>query len=130
MSSIAIITDTDSSLPADVAARYGIRQVSINIHFGQETLATGTGIDDAQLFARVDREGRLPTTSAPAPGQFVEAYQTAFAAGAQAVICLCVSSQVSATYNAAVTARDLLPERDITVVDTCTSPYLRSNTWP
>jgi hypothetical protein len=25
MSSIAIITDTDSSLPADVAARYGIR---------------------------------------------------------------------------------------------------------
>jgi len=34
MSSIAIITDTDSSLPAEVAARYGIRQVSITAHFG------------------------------------------------------------------------------------------------
>jgi DegV family protein with EDD domain len=119
MSSIAIITDTDSSLPADVAAQYGIRQVAITIHFGQETLATGVDIDDARLFARVDQEGELPTTSAPAPGQFVEAYQAAFAAGAGAVVCLCVSSQVSATYNAAVTARDLLPERDITVVDTC-----------
>jgi DegV family protein with EDD domain len=119
MSSIAIITDTDSSLPADVAAQYSIRQVAITIHFGQETLATGIDIDDARLFARVDREGKLPTTSAPAPGQFVEAYQAAFAAGAVAVVCLCVSSQVSATYNAAVTARDLLPERDITVVDTC-----------
>ncbi len=119
MSSIAIITDTDSSLPAELAAQYGIRQVAITIHFGQETLATGVDIDDARLFARVDREGKLPTTSAPAPGQFVEAYQAALAAGAEAIICLCVSSQVSATYNAAVTARDLLPERDITVVDTC-----------
>jgi DegV family protein with EDD domain len=117
MSSIAIITDTDSSLAADVAARYDIRQVPITIHFGQETLKTGIDIDDARLFARVDREGKLPTTSAPAPGQFAEAYQAAFDAGAEAVICFCVSSKVSATYNAAVTARGLLPERDITVVD-------------
>ncbi len=119
MPSIAIITDTDSSLPAEIAAQYGIRQVPITIHFGQETLATGVDVDDARLFARVDREGKLPTTSAPAPGQFVEAYQAALAAGAQAVVCLCVSSQVSATYNAAVAARDLLPEHDITVIDTC-----------
>jgi DegV family protein with EDD domain len=119
MSSIAIITDTDSSLPADIAAQYGVRQVAITIHFGQDTLATGVDIDDAGLFARVDREGKLPTTSAPAPGQFVEAYRAAFAAGAKAAVCLCVSSQVSATFNAAVTARDLLPEYDITVVDTC-----------
>ena len=66
MPSIAIITDTDASLPAEVADRYGIRQVPIMIHFGEETLKTGEEIDDAALFARVDREGRLPTTSAPA----------------------------------------------------------------
>jgi len=116
MSSIAIITDTDASLPAEVAARYGIRQVPITVHFGQETFETGVDIDDARLFARVDREGKLPTTSAPAPGKFAEAYQAAFDAGAEAVICFCVSGEVSATY-AAVNARDLLPEHDITVVD-------------
>ena len=38
MLSVAIITDTDASLPAEVAARYGIRQVPILVHFGQETL--------------------------------------------------------------------------------------------
>lgn len=118
MSAIAIITDTDASLPADLAARYGIRQVPINIHFGQEVLATGVDIDDARLFARIDREGKLPTTSAPSPGQFLEAYEAAFAAGVDAVACLCVSSVISATYQAAVTARELLPDRQIEVLDT------------
>ena len=38
MSSIAIITDSDASLPADVAARYSIQQVPIIIQFGLESL--------------------------------------------------------------------------------------------
>jgi DegV family protein with EDD domain len=118
MSAIAIITDTDSSLPADVAARYSIRQVPITVHFGEETFETGVDIDDAQVFERVDREGKLPTTAAPAPGKFAEAYQAAFDEGAEAVVCFCVSSKVSATYGAAVAACDLLPGRDVTVVDT------------
>jgi len=118
MTHIAIITDTDSSLPADVAARHHIRQVPINIHFGQETFRTGVDIDDARLFARIDREGKVPTPSAPSPGQFTEAYQAAFADGVEQIVCFCVSSKASATYSAAVTARNLLPERDITVVDT------------
>ncbi len=121
MSRISIITDSDASLPALVAAQHGIVQVPITVHFGQETLRTGIEIDDARLFARVDREGKLPTTSAPAPGQFVEAYQAAFAAGAEEIICLCVSSEVSATYNAALTAADqLAASTKISVVDTRT----------
>lgn len=118
MSKIAILTDTDASLPAAVAERYGIRQVPINVHFGQEVLATGVDIDDARLFERVDREGKLPTTSAPSPGQFLEAYQAAFADGAEAVACFCVSSAISATYQAAVSGRELLPDKPIVVVDT------------
>jgi DegV family protein with EDD domain len=120
MASIAIVTDTDCSLPEGVAARYGIRQVPIMVHFGQESLKTGEEINDAQLFARVDQEGKLPTTSAPAPGQFAEAYQAAFDSGAERIVCFCVSGEVSATYNAAVVARDLFPGRDISVVDTRT----------
>jgi DegV family protein with EDD domain len=118
MSAIAIITDTDASLPDAIAAQYGIRQVPIAVHFGHETLMTGVDIDDASLFERVDREGELPTTSAPAPGDFLEAFQSAFDEGADEVICFCVSSAISATYDAARTARDHLLERDITVVDT------------
>jgi DegV family protein with EDD domain len=118
MSRIAIVTDTDSSLPAGLAARHSIRQVPINILFGEESLESGVDISDEQLFARVDREGKLPTTSAPAPGQFAEAYEAAFDAGADSILCFCVSGEVSATHGAAVLACDLFPDREITVVDT------------
>jgi DegV family protein with EDD domain len=120
MSAISIVTDTDASLPAELANRYGIRQVPILVHFGEEILKTGEEIDDAALFARVDREGVLPTTSAPSPGQFAEAYQAAFDSGAEQIVCCCVSGAVSATHGAAVVAEDMFPERDITVVDTRT----------
>ncbi len=116
--SIAIITDTDSSLPAEIAAKFNIPQVPITVHFGEEILESNVDITDAQVFERVDREGKLPTTAAPAPGKFAEAYQAAFDAGAEKIVCLCVSGEISATYASAVAAKDLLPERDITVVDT------------
>jgi len=118
MSSYAIVTDTDCSLPLELAARHGIRQVAINLHFGDETVRAVEEIDDAGLFIRIAQTGRLPTSSAPSPGQFAEAYRDAFAAGVDGVVCFCVSSKGSATFAAAQSACDLLPGRDITVIDT------------
>ena len=114
----AIVTDTDCSIPLDLAEQLNIRQVPISIHFGEETYQAVYDLGDAQLFSRIDREGQLPTTAAPSPGQFAETYQAAFDDGADAVVCLCVSGEVSATYTSAVAAREMEPERDITVVDT------------
>ncbi len=118
MPTVHIITDTDASLPPDLEARYSIVQVPITVHFGEETYRSNLDIDDVKLFERIDRERRLPTTSAPSPGAFLEAYQNALAAGATSLICFCVSSEVSATYSAALSACQSLPGRDITVIDT------------
>jgi DegV family protein with EDD domain len=117
MASIAVVTDTDASLPEDILAQYSIRQVPIMIHFGEELFEDCFEIDSARLFERVDRENTLPTTSAPSPGQFKKAYQAAFDEGAEAVLCFCISSNMSASYSAAVSGRDLMPDHDITVVD-------------
>ncbi len=118
MPKIAFVTDTDCSLPEDLAARYQIHQVPITVQFGEESFLTGAGIDDAALFERVDHENKLPSTAAPSPGQFLEAYEKAFASGAEVVLCFAVSSAVSATYHNALTAREMLPQRNITVIDT------------
>jgi len=118
MPKIAIVTDTDASLPHDLAAKYNIQQVPITIHFGDEVFESGVDINEAQVFARIDKDGVLPTTAAPAPGKFAEAYKAAFDAGADQVVCFTVSAEVSATYGSAVAAVDLVPDRDITVIDT------------
>jgi len=120
MQNIAIITDTDSSIPFELAARKNIYQVPVNVHFGEQSYEAVYAINDADTFSRIDREGKLPTTSAPAPGRFISAFNTAFVQGAEKIICLCVSSAVSATYAAAVTASESFPDHEITVIDTAT----------
>ena len=52
MHKVKVITDTDSSLPADVAARYRIDQVPITIQFGDDTYEAGVNINDKELVSR------------------------------------------------------------------------------
>ena len=75
-------------------------------------------IDDRQLFEKIDRLGKLPTTSAPSTGKWAEAFKDAFNDGADEVICFCVSAAVSGTYGSAIAAVEFVPGRTITVVDT------------
>ena len=120
MPNIAIVTDTDASLPLALAREHHIWQVPIMVNFGEESLRAVYDIDDAATFARIDREKRLPTTAAPSPGQFIETFTEAFEQGAEQILCFTVSSKISATWKAAMTAREAFPKRDITVVDTQT----------
>ncbi|HEY3288551.1 MAG TPA: DegV family protein [Anaerolineae bacterium] len=117
MPRITVVTDSDSSIPVEMAKALGIVQVPITIQFGNDSFESGVDIDDRMLFNRIDATGKLPTTAAPAAGRFVDAFQTAFDKGADSVVCFCVSSKVSASYKSACQAQDLLPERDIAIVD-------------
>lgn len=117
---ISVITDTDSSLPLEMAAEYGIRQVPPRVHFGDDTFEAVYEINDAQLFERIEREGRLATTSAGSPNDFVKAYQEAFAEGADALIVYTVSSKMSSFYQSASLAAESFPGKSITVVDSQT----------
>lgn len=117
MNKTAIITDTDSSLPPELAAQYGIHQVPIGINFKDESYISGLTIDDRLLFDIVDRKNQLPTTSAPNPEAYIDIYRSAFTLGAQSIVCICVSGQVSSTYSSAVKACEAFPGREIHVVD-------------
>jgi DegV family protein with EDD domain len=119
MSKVAVITDSDCSLPLSLTDSLGIRQVPITIQFGEEILRSGIDINDVELFQRVDREGKLPTTAAPSPGDFLAAYKAAFEEDkADEVLCFCVSAAISATYNAAKVAAEEMSDKKITVIDT------------
>ncbi|HEY0804726.1 MAG TPA: DegV family protein [Pseudonocardiaceae bacterium] len=92
---VAIVTDSCACVPADLAARMGVRVV-------QQQLRIGDDFDDE---ARVSGErivsamrGRMAVTTAPPdPGAFFWAYQDAAVSGASAVVSLHVSSRMSQT---------------------------------
>jgi DegV family protein with EDD domain len=117
MPGISVITDTDSSLPLELAAHFNITQVPMTINFGEDSYEAVYAISDSDTFRRIDKECHLPTTAAPSPGKYINAYKNAFAAGADQIVCLCVSSEVSATYRAALSACEDFQGRDIRVID-------------
>lgn len=117
MGKTIIITDSDCSLPPALSQEYHIMQVPIIINFDDRSFITGLDINDRKLFEMINQQNKLPSTSAPAPDAFASAYQAAFDDGYDTVVCITVSSVISATYNAAVLARDMMPEKDITVID-------------
>ncbi|HLQ60529.1 MAG TPA: DegV family protein [Candidatus Acidoferrales bacterium] len=71
----AVVTDSTADLPSDWARQHGIRVVPLKVMFGNETFRDGVDLTSDQFFERLRAADRLPTTSAPAPGEFAEAYR-------------------------------------------------------
>ena len=117
MRKIAIITDTNASLPEDLIQENKIIQVPILIQFGEESYTTGVDIDDEKLFRIIDERNLLPTTAAPSPAAFEQAYRAAFDQGYQEILCICCSSAVSATFNNAQLGAESIEGNKISVVD-------------
>lgn len=112
-----VVTDTNSSLSKSTCDALGIIQVPIHIMFGDQTYLTGEEIGDEKLFKMIDEQQTLPTTAAPSPNAFEKAFQQAFDRGADQVVCICCSSKVSATYDAAKMAAKEFPGKAIAVID-------------
>lgn len=117
MARTAIVTDTNASLPGNVVKKFGIIEVPMQIQFGDESYVTGVDIDDEKLIQMIDARNLLPTTAAPSPAAFQEAYQKAFDEGAEQIVCICCSSRVSATLQVAELAKEDFVDHQITVVD-------------
>lgn len=115
MPEIAIVTDSTADLPAETARELGITIVPLKVIFGQEVYRDGVEMDTATFYKRL-RAGEMATTSQPSPGEFEAAYRELLAK-AETIISIHISRDLSGTVNAAEAARSLLPDADITVID-------------
>jgi DegV family protein with EDD domain len=118
LSGVAIFTDSASDLdPAD-AAREGITIVPLLVTFGSETYKAGVEMSTAAFWERmVAPDAPFPKTAASSPGDFKAAYEAAFAAGADAIVSIHVASALSGAIKSAQIACDMLPDREIHIVD-------------
>ena len=109
------MTDTTCSIPQEIARRLGIVQVPINIQFGQHSFREGTEITAEEFYRRLEK-GEMPTTSQPAPGDFLAAYHQ-WVERVQSVISIHVTGKSSGTVQTAQLASSTMPGSDIQVVD-------------
>jgi DegV family protein with EDD domain len=101
----AIVTDSNVSLPPSILEVVPIAIVPLEIHDKNRIYRDGIDITTSEFYALQRTADVLPTTSAPQPGAFLEAFTHA-AKSTDEVICLTLSSHLSATYSAAIMARD------------------------
>lgn len=100
---IAIVTDSTSRIPVPIATEYGISVVPVEVIVNGLSYLEGVDISAGAISAAL-RAGDDVGTSRPAPARFLEVYRKAAAAGAQRVVSVHLSSQLSGTYQSAVLA--------------------------
>jgi DegV family protein with EDD domain len=118
VSRVAIFTDSASDLDPAEAAASGIHVVPLAVTFGGETFKAGVELSTPEFWKRMTApDAPFPTTAASSPGEFKEGYEAAFAEGAEAIVSIHVAGTLSGTIKSAQIARDMLPDREIHVVD-------------
>jgi DegV family protein with EDD domain len=123
---VAVVSDTTSYLPGDVAAANRIHLVSLYIVFGgQRTVREADITDYGAFFEELRSAEQLPTTSQPSVGDFIEAYEPLLERGDD-VVSIHISGGISGTVGSATQAKEQL-ERDgkggerIRVIDSASS---------
>lgn len=113
---VKIVTDSTVYLPPEVIARYDIRVVPVKIVFGTEVYSEGVDITNEEFYRRLTKSSTIPTTSQPPVSDFIQVYSELARQG-HPILSVHISSRISGTLNAAMTARKALPQAQIEIVD-------------
>lgn len=121
MENIAIVTDTTSDIPEQLASKYKIRVVPLYIGFGGKLFLEGKEITSSEVYEKLEA-GVKVYTSTPSVGDFVEVYRDLIEKEKKTLIySIHVSSKLSATSNSADQAKRFFPQAKIKVIDSKTS---------
>jgi DegV family protein with EDD domain len=116
MPGIRVVSDSACDLPEELISRLGLTIVPLTIRFGSDEY---TDLGPKDFWATCRQSTALPETAAPSPGSFAEAYRSLASEGAEGVLCLTLSSKLSATIQSAqAAARDVEGTIPVQVVDT------------
>ncbi len=122
MNKVAIMTDTISGIPPEMAEELSIKVIPLYIMM-DGTSYVETELDKEQVYARLSQKKNLPTTSSPTAAQYLEAYRD-LSQKAEAILHIHYTSWIGMGYKQAVRARNMakkeLPQTAIEVIDSRT----------
>jgi DegV family protein with EDD domain len=115
---VQIVTDTgaDIILTPEERAELGIHIVPQLIMINGKSYRSGVDIQAEELYRLMLEEGCMPTTGVPSMIEFAGLYQQ-LAAHDPDILSIHMAGGLSSTYSVAAAAADLVPEANITVID-------------
>jgi DegV family protein with EDD domain len=114
---LKIITDSLGDIPQELVKKLDITVIPIHVLFGMESFQDGVDMTTEQFYARLVTSKTLPTTAVPAPGTFIDCYERV-AKEADDIVAITVSHKLSATFETATRAADMMKQkRRIKVID-------------
>jgi DegV family protein with EDD domain len=115
--SVAVVTDSTAYLSDELIEGYGIHVVPLYVVLAGHSGREGWDIGPGDVARALGVRGQTVSTSRPTPGDFVAAYRRALAAGADRLVSIHLSSELSGTWDAARLAASQVGEHIVTVVD-------------
>ncbi|RBY95339.1 fatty acid-binding protein DegV [Blastococcus sp. TF02-8] len=114
---VAVLTDSAAYLPRDLVEAYGIHVVPLYVLLAGRSGREGEDITSDDVARALATRGQRVSTSRPTPGDFVAAYRAALDAGADRLVSIHLSSELSGTWDAARVAASQVGEHIVSVVD-------------
>jgi DegV family protein with EDD domain len=115
---VAVVTDSSAYLPDELIEGYGIHVVPLYVILAGRSGREGWDVRPDDVAKALVTRGQKVSTSRPTPGDFVAAYRSALDAGADHLVSVHLSSELSGTWDAARLAASQVGEHIVTVVDT------------
>lgn len=114
-----IVTDSGSDLTIEEAKKINVHVLPLKVDLDGKSYRSGLDISPDEFYELMDHATGMPVTSTPSVGEFSELYRE-LAKTDPEILSIHISSGLSATSNTAVQAAKLVPEANITVLDTLT----------
>jgi DegV family protein with EDD domain len=103
MAGVVVVTDSTAYLPDGAAAALGVVVVPLQVVVDGRAFAEGVEISASAVTSAL-RSGQTVTTSRPSVGAMLEAYERVLAGGADAIVSVHLSGDMSGTVDAARSA--------------------------
>ncbi|WP_216216174.1 DegV family protein [Amycolatopsis aidingensis] len=117
---VAVVTDSTAHLPEGFADRHAVRVVPLHVLIDGVAAFDGVDVGPAAL-AEALGQRRIVTTSRPTPTEFATAFRAALREGADSVVSVHLSSELSGTWESAVLAAQEVGPDLVRVVDSRTT---------
>ncbi len=118
--SIGIVVDSASDLPDEVVRAAGIEIVPLKVRIDDQEYIDGVTLTRDEFWTKSAASSSLPQTSAPSPGEFEQRFRSLIDQGTTQIICVTLSSELSATYHNAILGAQRCQDARIAVLDSRT----------